>query len=64
MDTGDYYYYFDYSDVQSWLDFEFGRKRLKLVVEYPRSTFNQYGNSNMGIYRVWREPETIWYFRK
>ena len=54
MDTGDYYYYFDYSDVQSWLDFEFGRKRLKLVVEYPRSTFNQYGNSNMGIYRVWR----------
>lgn len=64
MDTGDYYYYFDYSDVQSWLDFEFGRRRLKLVVEYPRSTFNQYGNSNMGIYRVWKEPETIWYFRK
>lgn len=64
MDTGEYYYYFDYSDVQSWLNSEFGRRRLKLVAEYPRSTFNQYGNSNMGIYRVWKEPETIWYFRK
>lgn len=53
MDTGNFYYYFDYSDVQNWLDIEFGKKRLKLVVEYPRSTFNQFGNSNMGIYRIW-----------
>ncbi|MCL4581090.1 hypothetical protein YWH7199_06540 [Fusobacterium nucleatum YWH7199] len=64
MDTGNFYYYFDYSDVQNWLDIEFGKKRLKLVVEYPRSTFNQFGNSNMGIYRIWEKPKTIWDFRK
>ena len=64
IDTKDYYYYFDYSDVQNWLDIEFGKKRLKLVVEYPRSTFNQYGNSNMGIYRIWEKPKTIWDFSK
>lgn len=64
MDTGEYYYYFDYSDVQNWLEIEFGKKRLKLVVEYPRSTFNQFGNSNMGIYRIWEKPKTIWDFSK
>ena len=64
MDTKDYYYYFDYSDVQNWLEIEFGKKRLKLVVEYPRSTFNQFGNSNMGIYRIWEKPKTIWDFSK
>lgn len=64
MDTGEYYYYFDYSDVQNWLDFEFGEKRLKLVVEYPRSTFNQYGNSNMGIYKILEKPKAIWDFNE
>ncbi|MDC7955498.1 hypothetical protein PKF05_06620, partial [Fusobacterium simiae] len=64
MDTKNFYYYFDYSDVQKWLIHEFGKKRLRLVVEYPRSTFNQFGNSNMGIYRIWEKPKTIWYFKE